>query len=73
MARRRRHLAFIAATLASGCNSLFGISEGTPRPVCTAANPLEPVIDDMEDGDAFICALDGRNGPWYTVRRWHQL
>ena len=21
----------------------------------------------MEDGDASICALDGRNGDWYTV------
>ena len=30
-----RHLAFVAAMLAGGCNSVFGISEGTPRPLCT--------------------------------------
>jgi hypothetical protein len=66
MSRRLHHLVFAAATLASGCNTLFGISEGTPRPVCTET-PLEPLIDDMEDGDGSICALDGRNGFWYTV------
>ena len=67
MARRLRHLAFVAAILASGCNSLFGISQGTPRPICTNTNPLESLIDDMEDGDSSICALDGRNGGWYRL------
>jgi len=53
MARRSLHLAFTAALLATGCNSLFGIHEGNPRPICVAGDDvLEPMIDDMEDGTA---------------------
>ncbi|MFL5304490.1 MAG: hypothetical protein ACJ8F1_04725 [Polyangia bacterium] len=66
MPRHLRHLVFATAMLASGCNSVFGISPGTPRPLCTS-NPLEPLIDDLEDGDVYICTLDGRSGGWYTV------
>jgi len=49
------------AALNTGCNSLFGIHEGTPRPMC--ADPL--MIDDMEDGDGSICPTEGRTGGWY--------
>jgi len=67
MVRRSLHLAFAAAILATGCNSLFGIHEGHPRPICVAGDDaLEPMIDDMEDGDGFICELNGRNGHWYS-------
>ena len=50
-----------ATVLAAGCNSIFGIHEGTPRPIC--ADQL--MIDDMEDGDDLICKSSGRNGGWY--------
>lgn len=50
-----------ATVLAAGCNSIFGIHEGTPRPIC--ADQL--MIDDMEDGDNLICKSSGRNGGWY--------
>ena len=67
MVRRLFIWLFAAALLATGCNSLFGIHEGTPRPICVAGDDaLEPMIDDMEDGDGFICELNGRNGHWYT-------
>jgi hypothetical protein len=59
----------VAIALAGGCNAIFGIHEGAPRPICadTEANgALEPVIDDLEDGDRFICASNGRNGTWYA-------
>jgi hypothetical protein len=58
----------LLVTLAAGCNSLFGIHEGMPRPMCadTETNgALEPLIDDMEDGDGSICATNGRGGTWY--------
>jgi hypothetical protein len=67
MRRRTLRLAFVAATLSTGCNSLFGIHEGAPRPICADVNPEEPLIDDMEDGDGFICALSGRSGHWFAV------
>ncbi|HEX7507330.1 MAG TPA: hypothetical protein VF550_11205, partial [Polyangia bacterium] len=54
-------LAILAAMLSTGCNSLFGIHEGTPRPMCTDGL----MIDDMEDGDGFICPTNGRTGVWY--------
>lgn len=63
MVRRLLHLGLVAAGLASGCNYLFAIHEGKPRPMCTDPN----VIDDMEDGDAIICQSNGRNGVWYTA------
>jgi hypothetical protein len=63
MVRRTLRLAFIAGMLTTGCNSLFGIHQGTPRPICGDPN----VIDDMEDGDAIICQSNGRNGVWYTA------
>ena len=67
MVRRSLHLALAVATLATGCNALFGIHEGHPRPICVAGDDaLEPMIDDMEDGDGFICKSNGRNGHWYT-------
>lgn len=46
----------------AGCNAIFGIHEGTPRPLC--ADPL--TVDDMEDGDRWICRTDGRSGSWYV-------
>ena len=51
------------AVLSAGCNALFGIHEGTPRPICV--DPTGLLIDDMEDGDGLICQLGGRNGGWY--------
>jgi len=60
-------LALVGVTLATGCNSLFGIHEGKPRTICDDKNLAEPPIDDMEDGDGFICALNGWNGHWYTA------
>jgi hypothetical protein len=68
-ARRELRWALAAVTLAAGCNAIFGIHEGKPRPLCadTEANgALEPVLDDLEDGDRFICASNGRNGTWYS-------
>ena len=53
MARHAFLLAFTAAALAAGCNSVFGIDEGTPRPMCVDFL----TIDDMEDRDGFICPL----------------
>jgi|GEM_PF-3470633 len=64
-------LSLCSVTLGSlvlgGCNALFDIHQGTPRPICVDTDPLEPLIDDMEDGDGFICMLSGRNGHWYTT------
>jgi hypothetical protein len=50
---------------AVGCNPIFGIHEGKPRPIC--ADPSGNLIDDMEDGDGFICEMSGRKGHWYVV------
>lgn len=58
-----RAFAVLGTMLALGCNSVFGIHEGTPRPTCV--DPTGFLIDDMEDGDASICSLGGRNGFWY--------
>jgi hypothetical protein len=58
----------VAGTVAIvGCNPVFGIHEGKPRSICADTNPSESLIDDMEDGDGFICKLSGRNGHWYTA------
>jgi hypothetical protein len=47
--------------LGTGCNSVFGIHDGKPRPICADGS----MIDDMEDGDGAICHTDGRTGGWY--------
>jgi hypothetical protein len=66
--RRALHLAFIVgATLVGGCNSVFGIHEGTPPPPCYDPGPSPLLIDDMEDGVGDICNLGNRQGYWYTV------
>lgn len=63
MTRGPLRWAFLAAALAAGCNSLFGIHEGTPRPMCVD----DQTIDDMEDGDEWICRrFGGRTGGWYA-------
>lgn len=62
MLRSAARLAFVAV-LTTGCNPIFGIREGTPRPMCAD----ELMIDDMEDGEAAICPSSGRNGIWYTA------
>jgi hypothetical protein len=41
-----------------------GGSGGTP--VVDAGTTCGPLIDDMEDGDGYICKGDGRVGRWYT-------
>jgi hypothetical protein len=41
-----------------------GGSGGTP--VIDAGTSCGPLIDDMEDGDGYICKGDGRVGRWYT-------
>ena len=62
MVRRMLRLSFIAVLLATGCNSLFGIQEGTPRPMCVD----DLTIDDMEDADGWICRrFAGRTGVWF--------
>jgi len=38
---------------------------GGSKPTGGCADPL--MIDDMEDGDRFICASSGRTGAWYTI------
>ena len=60
-------LASTIATLAGGCNAVFGIHEGTPRPPCYDPGPSPLLIDDMEDGVGDICNLGDRQGYWYTV------
>lgn len=65
--RRVLRLGLLAATLVGGCNAVFGIREGTPRPPCYDPGPAILLIDDMEDGVGDICALAGRYGYWYTV------
>ncbi|MEP6653385.1 MAG: hypothetical protein ABJA82_08510 [Myxococcales bacterium] len=62
-----QRLAFVGLVLATGCNPLFGIHEGKPRPICAGTEGYEPLIDDMEDGDGFICDATGRHGHWYTI------
>jgi hypothetical protein len=59
-------LAILWATLATGCNAIFGIKEGMPPP--SGCNAL--MIDDLEDGDGQICdSLNsaGRHGSWFTI------
>jgi hypothetical protein len=51
----------VLASLTTGCNAAFDIDDAHPRPHC--ADPL--IIDDMEDGDTFICASNERKGSWY--------
>jgi hypothetical protein len=59
--------AFSAVTLTAGCNSLFGVHQGNPRPICVGTDDVfDPLIDDMEDGDGFICDSNERHGHWYT-------
>ena len=53
----------LALLLIAGCNAVFDISHGTPRPLC--ADPL--LIDDLEDGDGSICPTNGRSGGWFAV------
>jgi hypothetical protein len=58
--------AFVAVTLTAACNPLFGIHQGNPRPICVGVDDaFDPLIDDMEDGDGFICESLGRHGHWY--------
>jgi hypothetical protein len=52
--------ALVAATLATGCKS----EAGKPAGATGCTDPL--MIDDMEDGDGFICPSGGRHGDWYT-------
>ncbi len=66
--RRALHLVLVAAaTLAGGCNSVFGIHQGTPPPPCYDPGPSPLLIDDMEDGVGDICNLGERQGIWYTL------
>jgi len=58
--------AFVMVLLGVACNPLFGIHEGSPRPTCVGTeDAAEPLIDDMEDGDGFICPSSSRHGHWY--------
>jgi hypothetical protein len=67
MARGPGSAILVATTLVAACNPIFGVREGTPRPICVAtSDALEPMIDDMEDGDGFICETNTRHGHWYT-------
>jgi hypothetical protein len=67
MAARGRSTILSATVLIAACNSIFGIHEGPPRPICVGTDDaVEPMIDDMEDGDGFICESKTRHGHWYT-------
>jgi hypothetical protein len=67
----RRHLTRIARhwacastlLLVAGCNAVFDISKGPPRPRCAD----ELLIDDLEDGDESICPTNGREGNWFGI------
>jgi hypothetical protein len=53
-------LALAAATL------VLGAACGGSSPPARCADPL--LIDDMEDGDRFICESGGRHGAWYALK-----
>jgi hypothetical protein len=57
----------------AGATSTAGASTGgfagSPIVTCgapTGANGMQPLIDDMEDGDNLILPLEGRSGVWFT-------
>jgi hypothetical protein len=59
-ARRWLEIALLGAlTATASCRQLAGIQE-LPKP---CSDPL--MIDDMEDGDPYICRTDGRYGGWF--------
>src|SRR5262245_22479752 len=54
--------ALVAALAAiASCRQIVGLDEGSSCGV----DPL--MIDDMEDGVADICNVDGRHGEWFTA------
>jgi hypothetical protein len=57
--------AVVVASLAAGCNAIFDIHGGLPWPDGCLGDDL--MIDDLEDGDHFICETGGRQGAWFTV------
>jgi hypothetical protein len=59
LARCASLLAALAAT--ASCRQIAGLQE-LPKP---CADVL--MIDDMEDGDDYICETAGRHGPWFTI------
>src|SRR5712672_2738344 len=65
MKRRLLRIAFVGALLVSGCNAIFDIRAGKASLDGPCADAL--VIDDMEDGDGFICELGRRHGSWFTL------
>jgi hypothetical protein len=58
-------LAFLAVTPAIGCGGGGKPETGADAGTVGCTDPL--MIDDMEDGDRFICNSGGRRGAWYTV------
>lgn len=53
-----------------GGNGLGGNGTGGKPPACeTATDAPDPlrIIDDMEDGNAYLAAIAGRNGAWWTA------
>ncbi len=48
--------------LLTGCNVIFDIDAGQPRPICADAL----LIDDLEDGNRAVCASNGRDGHWFA-------
>jgi hypothetical protein len=66
--RRDLRLTVLVAALGAtaSCRQVLGLH---PQPAATpparCSDPL--MIDDMEDGDATICASQGRVGTWYTA------
>ena len=45
--------------------TLLAVRCGGADSASACADPL--MVDDMEDGDRFICASNGRTGAWYTI------
>ena len=55
--------ALVGAAMAAGCGS-----HAAAKPAVDGTGCADPsMIDDLEDGDRFICASGARNGEWYTI------
>jgi hypothetical protein len=54
-----------AVYVGAACAALFAAACGGSSAPSACGDPL--LIDDMEDGDRFICASGGRQGEWYVI------
>jgi hypothetical protein len=56
-------LVLLAAIPLLSCRQIAGIQD-LPKPCRSSDGTL---IDDLEDGDGWICEVAGRHGPWWTA------